>query len=201
MKILIVEDDETSAMILQAQMKKHGCEVTIAQNGQSAWSIILSQKIDIVVSDWVMPDLDGLELCRRVRRRPGDYTYFILFSICNTSDENLEVALAAGVDDFINKADGSQAIWIRLKMAERILQYTRHIRQLQELIPSCAYCHRVCDADRWMDLESYVQSHTGSHFSPGICPECFDRLEKKEKAGPEISVKTKPPLKPRNGKA
>lgn len=190
MKILIVEDDEASAMILQAQMRKHGCEITIAPNGQAAWSIILSQKIDIVVSDWVMPDLDGLELCRRVRRRPGDYTYFILFSICATSDENLEAALEAGVDDFINKADGSQAIWIRLKMAERILQYTRHIRQLEELIPSCAYCHRVREGEAWMDLEAYVQRRTGANFSPGICPVCFERLEQKEKASPPINVKT-----------
>lgn len=195
MRILIVEDDEASAMILQAQMKKHGCEIITAHNGQAAWSIILSQKIDIVVSDWVMPDLDGLELCRRVRRRPEDYTYFILFSICNASDENIEAALAAGVDDFINKADGSQAIWIRLKMAERVLTYMRHIRQLQQLIPSCAYCHRVCDEDStWKDLESYVQQHTGSEFSPGICPDCYQRLNKKEKSSPMIDTKT------RNGK-
>ena len=62
MKILIVEDDNTSALILQEQLRKHGYSVKVASSGKVAWNILLSDDIHLVISDWLMPDVDGLEL-------------------------------------------------------------------------------------------------------------------------------------------
>ncbi len=80
----------------------------------------------------------------------------------------------AGVDDFLPKPLDREVIMMRLRVAERILEYTTQIRVLKELLPICMYCKRIRDdQDYWQQVETYIHSHTGSNFSHGICPECF----------------------------
>jgi response regulator RpfG family c-di-GMP phosphodiesterase len=133
--------------------------------------------VRVIVSDWMMPGMDGLELCQKVRQRAKtDYTYFILLTAINTGRENLRKAMAAGIDDFLTKPLDREAILMRLRVAERILEFTRQIRVLKELIPICMYCKRVRDdSNYWDQVESYIHTHTGSSFSHGICPDCFDK--------------------------
>jgi hypothetical protein len=65
---------------------------------------------------------------------------------------------------------------MRLRVAERILEFTTQIRQLKELLPICMYCKRIRDdQDYWQQVESYIHTYTGSNFSHGICPECFSQ--------------------------
>lgn len=182
MKILISEDDPVSIKILQLTLEHYGHEVVAAGSGKEAWERFDAEPVRVVVSDWMMPGLDGLELCRRVRSRPAtDYTYFILLTAIHTGRENLRLAMEAGIDDFLTKPLDREAILMRLRVAERILEFTTQIRQLKELLPICMYCKRIRDdSDYWQQLESYIHRHTGSHFSHGICPDCFqgqmDRL-------------------------
>jgi sigma-B regulation protein RsbU (phosphoserine phosphatase) len=174
-RILIAEDDPISAKILEAALTKFGYEPVIACDGVAAWEIFNQEPVRLIVSDWMMPHLDGLGLCEKVRARAKTlYTYFILLTANRTSTENYERASAAGVDDFLVKPLDREAIRMRLRVAERILQWTAEIRQLQELIPICSYCHKVRDEhDYWDLVESYIQKETGSRFSHGACPECY----------------------------
>ena len=177
MKILIAEDDPVSVKILQFTLEHYGHEVVAAADGEEAWQIFDHDPVRVVVSDWMMPKVDGLELCKKVRSRPKtDYTYFILLTAINTGRENLRKAMDAGIDDFLTKPLDREAVLMRLRVAERILEFTTQIRQLKELIPICMYCKRVRDdQDYWQQVESYIHAHTGSNFSHGICPECFNK--------------------------
>jgi CheY-like chemotaxis protein len=177
MKILIAEDDPVSVKILQFTLEHYGHEVVAAADGEEAWQIFDRDPVRVVVSDWMMPKVDGLELCKKVRSRPKtDYTYFILLTAINTGRENLRKAMDAGIDDFLTKPLDREAVLMRLRVAERILEFTTQIRQLKELIPICMYCKRVRDdQDYWQQVESYIHAHTGSNFSHGICPECFNK--------------------------
>jgi sigma-B regulation protein RsbU (phosphoserine phosphatase) len=177
MKILIAEDDPVSVKILQFTLEHYGHEVVAAADGEEAWQIFDREPVRVIVSDWMMPRLDGLELCQKVRSRPKtDYTYFILLTAINTGRENLRKAMDAGIDDFLTKPLDREAVMMRLRVAERILEFTTQIRQLKELIPICMYCKRVRDdQDYWQQVESYIHAHTGSNFSHGICPECFNK--------------------------
>ena len=175
--ILIAEDDPVSARILEAALLKFGYQPVIARHGLEAWERFNEEPVRLIVSDWMMPRLDGLAFCEKVRTRPQTpYTYFILLTANQTSAENHELASAAGVDDFLTKPLDREAIRTRLRVAERILKYTAEIRQLQEMIPICTYCHKVRDThDYWDKVESYIQKETGSRFSHGACPECYDK--------------------------
>jgi sigma-B regulation protein RsbU (phosphoserine phosphatase) len=176
-RILIAEDDPISAKVLQAALSKFGYEPVIAHDGVDAWDQFNQEPARLIVSDWMMPRLDGLALCERVRAHPkAPYTYFILLTANRTSADNYELASAAGVDDFLAKPLDREAIRMRLRVAERILKYTAEIRQLQEMIPICVYCRKVRDEhDFWDLVESYIQKETGSKFSHGACPECYGK--------------------------
>jgi phosphoserine phosphatase RsbU/P len=177
MKILIAEDDPVSSKILQFTLENGGHEVVTAISGKRAWDYFDSEPTRVVISDWMMPEMDGLELCAKVRARPKtEYTYFILLTAIHTGRENLRKAMNAGVDDFLTKPLDREGIMMRLRVAERILEFTQQIRQLKELIPICMYCKKVRDdSNYWQAVESYIARHTGSSFSHGICPECFEK--------------------------
>jgi DNA-binding response OmpR family regulator len=125
-----------------------------------------------------MPGVDGLELCRRIRRRvDAEYVYFILVTARDATKENQEEAADAGVDDFLTKPLDVSELWTRLRVAERILRYTTQVRQLEELLPICSYCKKIRD-DRnyWQQIEGYISERTGSDFSHSVCPDCYSRV-------------------------
>src|SRR3990170_294058 len=93
MRVLLAEDDTASRIILEKHLKNWGYEVLTAQNGSEAWEIIRNQQPQIVLIDWIMPEMDGLELCRKIRSMPdGRYTYLI-FLTSKTQSEDIVTAL------------------------------------------------------------------------------------------------------------
>lgn len=177
MRILVVEDDPIASAVLQAALKSLGHELTAIADGQVAWN---RQEIDphrVVISDWMMPGLDGLELCRRIRAQKQDYTYFILLSNLTTSGDNLSQAIAAGVDDFLGKPVKPAELQARLHVAERILSYATQVRKLQEILPICGYCRKIRDDQNyWSQVEDYLGKEAGVNFSHGVCPDCYNRV-------------------------
>jgi DNA-binding response OmpR family regulator len=115
-------------------------------------------------------------LCRRIRDRTAEYVYFILLTNASATDENQDAALLAGVDDFLNKPVNPRELKTRLHVAQRILGYTAHIKELESFIPICSYCKKVRD-DRsyWQQIETYINQRTGSEFSHSVCPDCYQQ--------------------------
>jgi sigma-B regulation protein RsbU (phosphoserine phosphatase) len=186
MKILIADDEPVASKVLQRALETFGHDVVLATSGEEAWAMFDREPVRLVVSDWMMPGLDGLGLCQKIRgREKTPYTYFILLTSQETKPENYDLATDAGVDDFLTKPLDRPTIQMRLRVAERILKFTREIRQLKDLIPICAYCRKVRNDDNyWQMVETYINEHTGSSFTHGICPSCVETLMK-EMEGPK----------------
>ena len=176
-KVLIAEDDLVSAKVLSSLLQRLGYQVAIAPDGNEAWRLFEAEPVRLIVSDWMMPGMDGLALCNKVRAHPAiPYTYFILLTANRTTAENYKLAAEAGVDDFLTKPIDRDALQMRLHVAARILKFTAEIRQLKELIPICVYCRKVRDEENfWQQVETYVQKETGSRFSHGACPDCCEK--------------------------
>ncbi len=176
MKVLIVEDDPIARLYIDASLRSLEFETVIAENGEDALKVVQSEPIRLVVSDWMMPKMDGLELCRQIRERKDDYVYFILLTQMTASRENEDAAIEAGVDDFLLKPVNPRELKIRLHVAQRILGYTAHIQKLESFIPICSYCKKVRDDQNyWQRIESYINERTGSEFSHSVCPDCYTR--------------------------
>jgi DNA-binding response OmpR family regulator len=121
MKVLIAEDDRDSRELLSWLLEKLGYQVVATENGKQAWDAYRQEKFRLVISDLLMPDVDGLELCRRIRSvHNNKYTYIILLTALIGKRDYLE-GMEAGADDFITKPFDPDELKARLGVAERII--------------------------------------------------------------------------------
>jgi two-component system cell cycle response regulator len=128
-RILIVEDDIVSQTILTKALDSRGHAVTIANDGAEAVRLIETNDFDVVISDWVMPNMDGVELCREIRYRDNaNYIYFIMVT-AKTDREARLLALEEGVDDILVKPLDPSELVARLLVAERILRMQGELRE------------------------------------------------------------------------
>ena len=194
MKILTVEDDLVARKILVQALHRLGFDTAEAADGEEALKVIDQEPVRVIVSDWLMPGIDGLELCRRIRQRVNsEYTYFILLTSREADPTNQREAIEAGVDDFLTKPLDLQELWMRLRVSERILKFTTQVRQLEAFLPICSYCKKVRDDQNyWTQIEAYINERTGSEFSHSICPDCYQRVIVPELERMKISLPNKP---------
>jgi len=121
MQVLVVDDDAVSVEILAGHLQHFGYDVTVATNGRDGFELIRTGRFRIVISDWQMPGMNGLELCREVRKRSAyGYVYFIMLT-SSTGVDNLVAGFRAGADDFLTKPFQPQELWMRIRTGERIL--------------------------------------------------------------------------------
>src|SRR5437762_11579473 len=123
MKILIAEDDRDSRELLCWILEKLGNQVVATENGKEAWEVFRRGRFRLVISDVLMPEIDGLELCRRVRKhKQSKYTYVIIITALIGKKDYLE-GMEAGADDFITKPFDPDELKARLRVAERIISF------------------------------------------------------------------------------
>jgi diguanylate cyclase (GGDEF)-like protein len=127
MRILVADDEATSRLVLKALVTKLGHECIVAEEGSRAWELLSSDTIDVLLTDWMMPGLDGPELCRRVRDEPsGSYTYIVLVTGLGQHDQVLE-GMRAGADDYLIKPVDPFDVETRLVAAARVTALHREL--------------------------------------------------------------------------
>lgn len=175
MRILLADDDAVSRKVLRAHLESLGHEVTDRGGGPEAWTDYDRNPFPVVISDWLMPEIDGLELCRRIRDRGRtDYTYFILMTVAHEGRDQTVRVLAGGADDFLPKPVDLDLLGARLQVAERVLNLETKVKQLQGFLPICSFCKRIRnDKEVYERLETYIERHSGATFSHTYCPDCI----------------------------
>jgi two-component system, NtrC family, sensor kinase len=129
MNILIADDEPISRRLLQSYLERWGHEVAQAGTGAEAWELFERGRFPVVISDWMMPEMDGLELIRRIRtsQRPG-YVYAILLT-AKTQKTDLIEGMEAGADDFLTKPFDRDELRVRLRAGERIIQLEQSLAE------------------------------------------------------------------------
>ena len=127
MKILIAEDDRDSRELLCWILEKLGFQVVATENGKEAWEVFRRGRFRLVISDVLMPEIDGLELCRRIRKhKQSKYTYLIMITALIGKKDYLE-GMDAGADDFVTKPFDPDELKARLRVAERIISFQEQV--------------------------------------------------------------------------
>lgn len=131
MKVLIADDDALSRKILEDCLSEWGYDITMANNGHEAWSIIeKADRPNMAVLDWMMPGMDGVEICRRLRGLPlTNYVYVILLT-ARSKREDVIHGLESGADDYIIKPFNQEELKSRLKIGQRIIELEQRILRL-----------------------------------------------------------------------
>lgn len=134
MKLLVVEDSPLSLELLCEQLKQWGHEAVGVSNGREAWKLLQQEEFSMVLSDWLMPGMDGVELIRRIRRtKSGHYIFCILLTAKN-DPEDLVHGMEAGADDFLTKPVHLEELRVRLRAGERVINLERKLSQQNQLL-------------------------------------------------------------------
>jgi sigma-B regulation protein RsbU (phosphoserine phosphatase) len=147
-KVLIAEDDNVSRRILSTMLEKWGYDVISSADGHDAWSLFQANpEIQIVISDWMMPQIDGVDFCRRVRALEGRrYAYFILLT-AKTQIDDVVAGMEAGADDFITKPFNQTELQVRIRAGERIVQLENRLaNNVEELSRAYEQMHLDLEA-------------------------------------------------------
>ena len=195
MKILVAEDDAVTRKILEMTLGRLRFDVIAAADGNAAWHALETLKgkdaPELVVLDWMMPGLEGIEICRRLRTTPGFELVYIILLTSRDSKEDLAYGLAAGANDYIAKPFDPVELESRVRVGERMVKLQRslatrvteveaalaHVQRLQGLLPICSYCKKVRnEANYWEQVESYFTTHSDLDFTHSICPQCTEKM-------------------------
>ena len=189
MQILIADDDPISRRLAIHALAGCGADVAVVEDGQSAWMQIQERtQSTVLILDRMMPELDGVDLCRRARLLPSFPPLYILMVTSAAETADLTAGLDAGADDYVVKPFkaaelkaraqvGIRMVALQESMARRLAELEQalaNVKQLRGLLPMCSYCKKIRVDDKyWQQLEGYLTDHSDAEFSHGICPECF----------------------------
>ena len=192
MEILIADDDSVARMLLDSVLENWGHQVVVVNDGQQAWDILSQPDAPrLAIVDWMMPRIDGPELCRRIRRTPETLGLYVILLTSRRDPADIISGLQAGADDYIVKPFEPEELRARLGVGLRVValqnslnakitelkQALAQVHTLQGLIPICAYCKRIRnEAEFWERVESYITARSDARFSHGICPDCMQKV-------------------------
>ncbi len=194
MKVLIAEDDPVYRRVLESRLANWGYEVVVAVDGLEAWTLLQApDRPHLAILDWMMPGMDGPEVCRRVRDAADPRPTYIMLLTAKDSTEDIVSGLQAGANDYIAKPANREELQVRVQVGVRVVelqlaladrvqqleQALSEVQQLKGLIPICSYCKKVRDDQNyWQQVESYISTRSEAEFSHGICPDCLENTVK-----------------------
>lgn len=134
MRILIAEDEPVSRRLLQSYLQKWGHEVVVTTNGLEAWQMFEQGEFPLVITDWMMPEMDGVDLIRRIRQSERSFHVYILLLTARSQKEDVVEGMESGADDFVTKPFDRDELRVRLRVGERVSALERKLaEQTQEL--------------------------------------------------------------------
>jgi DNA-binding response OmpR family regulator len=198
MKILIADDEPVSRRLLQLTLTKWGYEVILASDGNEAWQILQDQEAPpLAILDWIMPGLDGVEVCRRVRQTSTRLPVYLILLTSKTDREDVVAGLQAGANDYLTKPFDGPELQARIQVGARVVQLqtelARRVKELEEALaqvkqlegylPICSYCKKIRDdKDYWQQIEGYIEARSEALFTHSVCPDCYQKYIEPELA-------------------
>ena len=196
MQILIAEDEAASRLVLEKTLKSWDYDVVSTVDGNEAWEVLRGEDSpQLAILDWMMPNMDGVEVCRLVRSEPSLQNLYLIMQTALDTADNIVEALDAGANDYIAKPFDRKELQARIRVGVRVVELQNALAQrvreledsiarekrLQELVPICSYCKNIRDDQNyWQRVERYIEEHTGAAFSHSICPDCYEKIVQPE---------------------
>jgi CheY-like chemotaxis protein len=192
LRLLLADDDALYRRLVERTLAGWGYQVEAASDGAAAWEALRAEGAPrLALLDWMMPGLDGPEVCRRVRTLPTAEPPYLILLTSRESKEDIVAGLRSGANDYVTKpfdraelearlAVGRNVVGLQASLAARVRELEQalaQVKQLQGLLPICSYCKNIRDDQNyWEQVDAYIGRHTEAKFSHGICPDCWTRV-------------------------
>jgi DNA-binding response OmpR family regulator len=156
-KILVVDDDDLELSLMSDRLGAAGFQVTVATNGEEALAILEKQWFPVILTDWQMPVMDGIQLIEKLRERGGEDCYFIMLSV-RASSEDFERGYCAGVDDYLAKKSSDTELMARIEAGLNTVALRRSLRQSRAALALTQAQTEAIHADAKTQLFARLQS-------------------------------------------
>lgn len=208
MRILIADDDDVSRLELASLLTRHGHELTAVADGPPAWDILRGDDPPrLAVLDWLMDEMDGVDVCRRVRERPELGGVHLILLTSRGDREHILEGLRAGADDYVTKPFDGDELLNRVRVGAGIVELQSGLAaefhgpgsapgradRRRGLLPTCSYCGSIRDSDNfWHEVGSAVRADSAATFSHSICPGCWEAHVKPQLGGAPVKSDPSP---------
>ncbi|HEX6062783.1 MAG TPA: response regulator [Longimicrobiales bacterium] len=188
--VLLADDDKLTLNVLNDTLTRAGYDVVTASDGEQAWKKLHESNAQVAILDWIMPGMEGVEICRRAAQDPKLANHYFVLLTGKSSTQDLVAGLQSGASDYLRKPFeeaellarvevGVRFVELQRKLAERVEELEtalKQVRRLEGLLPICSYCKRIRnEQDYWERVDAYISQHTNVRFSHNICPECYQK--------------------------
>ena len=188
MKILIAEDEYTTRLMVQVSLENWGYTVNSVADGKEAWNAF--QKVetpDIAILDWEMPEVDGVELCKRIKNLQRPNPVYVIILTGRDDQKDILQGFDAGADDYMTKPFNDDELRARVRVAERLVTIQSSLSQsveelklaldmvdtLQGSVPVCNSCEKIeGENGDWYTLHESINDRFDMRFTPELCPDC-----------------------------
>jgi len=170
-QLILIVDDTPENVRLLASLLTDDYEIAIATNGAQALEMIKDTPPDLILLDVMMPEMDGFEVCRRVKNNLATRTLPVIFLTASTEVDDIVRGFEAGGVDYVTKP--FKAIELKARVKTHI-----QFQQLKSLLSMCSLCNKIRDGDKWESVDLFLRKKTGTNISHGMCPACYEKVSK-----------------------
>ncbi|MCK4765899.1 MAG: response regulator [Candidatus Aminicenantes bacterium] len=176
--ILVVDDDPMSLNMIKKILTESNYDPVLVRDGALAFKYLEKGKPDLILLDIVMPVMDGLEVCKKLKEHNLAKNIPVIFLTGKTSMKDLIEGFQAGAVDYVKKPFNPAELIVRIKTHIELRRAREEIKTLHGLIPICSQCNKIRNDDEglWERFEGYIEKHSEAFFSHGICPTCAHKL-------------------------
>ena len=188
--ILIVDDTPANIQVLNASLQRD-YRVLFSTSGSEALKVAAESNPDLILLDIMMPEMNGYEVCRRLKEDGALKDIPVIFVTALSEEENERQGLDLGAVDYIAKPFNPGIVRLRVKnqlelktqrdklaqLVDELQEAMAKVKLLSGFIPICASCKKIRDdKGYWSQIETYISQHSEAQFSHGICPNCVKKL-------------------------
>lgn len=189
-QVLIVDDTPTNIQLAGSILQQENYEIAFAQNGKIALELLESHNFDLILLDIMMPEMNGFEVCKRLKASEKTKDIPVIFLSAKKEREDVIEGLKIGAVDYVTKPFNSEELIVRTRthlelkrardnqkrLIHKLQKALAEIRQLSGLLPICSHCKNIRDdIGKWVQIDEYIASKTEAEFTHSICPHCLKK--------------------------
>lgn len=174
--ILAVDDTPRDLDLLAMILGREGYALVLAAEGTQALDCAHENNPDLILLDILMPGMDGIEVCQRLKADPATQSIPVIFLTAQSKPEEILAGFEVGAVDYVTKPFQIPELLARVRAHLELRRAQQEIQTLRGFLPTCACCKKIRDDQgAWHDMESYITHHSEAQFSHGLCPDCIPR--------------------------
>jgi CheY-like chemotaxis protein len=175
--VLIVDDNPRNLQFLGSILVENEYDLAVSTSGIQVFEFLENKKPDIILLDIMMPEMDGYEVCKKLKTDPNTKDIPVIFLTAKSEMSDIIRGFEVGAVDYVTKPFNSAELLARTKTHIALKRAREEINTLRGIIPICAQCKKIRDDEGvWNRIELYIEKHSEALFSHGMCKECEQEL-------------------------